>query len=161
MLQRIQTVYFALSIVLWGAFFSGVSLLSFENTASKTVENVSIFGRKIFQMADGKETLLKVENQPIFILCGLMIVLVFLTLMRYKSPKKQLGLARFTLLLNALLVFALVVWSTYLFSTGPKGSSNSVGLGYYLLCATLPLSYFGYRGVLRDKMLLDSLDRLR
>jgi amino acid transporter len=161
MLQRIQTLYFALSIVLWGAFFSGVSLLSFENTASKTVSYVTVFGSKTCQITNGKESLLKVENQPIFILCGLMIVLVFLTLMRYKSPKKQLGLARFTLLLNALLVFALVVWSTYLFSTGPKGSSNSVGLGYYLLCATLPLSYFGYRGVLSDKMLLDSLDRLR
>jgi hypothetical protein len=158
MLQRIQTLYFALSIVLWGAFFTGVPLLIFENPASKTVAYISVFGSKII---DGKETLLKVENQPIFIVCGLMIVLVFLTLMRYKSPKKQLGLARFTLLLNALLVFALVVWSTYLFSTGPKGSSNSVGLGYYLLCATLPLSYFGYRGVLSDKMLLDSLDRLR
>ncbi|MFM7662921.1 MAG: DUF4293 family protein, partial [Bacteroidota bacterium] len=117
MLQRIQTLYFALSIVLWGAFFSGVSLLSFENTTSKTVVYVTVFGRKTCQITDGKETLLKVENQPIFIVCGLMIVLVFITLMRYKSPKKQLGLARFTLLLNALLVFALVVWSTYLFSS--------------------------------------------
>lgn len=161
MLQRIQTLYFTLGIVIWGAFFSGVSLLSFRDTSSKTIEYVSVFGRKTFQVADGKETLLKAHNQPIFWACGFMVVLLFLTLMRYKSPTKQLGLARFALLLNAFLVFALVVWSTYLFSGTPKGSSNSVGLGYYLLCVTLPLSYFGYRGVLRDKMLLDSVDRLR
>jgi hypothetical protein len=161
MLQRIQTLYFTLGILLWGSFFSGVSLLSFENNSAKTVEYVSVLGRKTFQMENGKEILIKAQSQPIFLVCGLMVVLLFLALMRYKSPKKQLGLARFTLLLNALLVFALVVWSTYLFSVAPKGSNNSVDLGYYMLCVTLPLSYFGYRGVLRDKILLDSVDRLR
>ncbi|MBM3165580.1 MAG: DUF4293 family protein [Bacteroidetes bacterium] len=161
MLQRVQNLYFGLAIILWSFFFSGASIIKMEHAATKTKEYISIFGCKTFQVIQGKESLVKVTHQPIYVLCGLMITLVFLTLMRYKSPKKQLSLARITLLLNAGLLLALVVWSTYLFASSPATSNNSLSIGYYLLCITVPLSFFGYRGVLRDKMLLDSMDRLR
>jgi hypothetical protein len=36
-----------------------------------------------------------------------------------------------------------------------------VGIGFYLLVSGLPFTYFAMRGVQKDKMLLDSLDRLR
>jgi hypothetical protein len=36
-----------------------------------------------------------------------------------------------------------------------------VGIGFYLLVAGLPFAYFAMRGVQKDKLLLDSLDRLR
>lgn len=161
MIQRIQSLYFALNLLLLGSFFSGISWMKFENKAAKTIESLSVFGWKTYSLAEGKETLLKVQPQPLYVAIALLILILFLALMRYKNPRKQLGIARFALLVNAFLLLAFVVWTTYLFSSAPKASNNSVGLGYYFLCCTLPLSYFAYRGVLRDKMLLDSLDRLR
>lgn len=161
MIQRIQSLYFALNLLLLGSFFSGISWMKFENKPTKTIEYLSVFGWKTYSLAEGKETLLKVQPQPLYAAIALLILILFLALMRYKNPRKQLGIARLAMMINALFLVAFVIWTTYLFSTATKDSSNSVGLGYYLLCTTLPLSYFAYRGVLRDKMLLDSLDRLR
>lgn len=161
MIQRIQSIYFALNILILGYFFTGITLVKFENKVNKTVEYRSVFGRNLFSIAEGKETLVKAQHQPLYVAIALLILLLFIALMRYKNPRKQLGIARLAMMINALFLVAFVIWTTYLFSSAPKESNNSVGLGYYLLCTTLPLSYFAYRGVLRDKMLLDSLDRLR
>jgi hypothetical protein len=36
-----------------------------------------------------------------------------------------------------------------------------VGIGFYLLISGLPFTYFALKGVQKDKVLLDSLNRLR
>ena len=161
MLQRIQTLYYILCITLWGSFFTGISILTFEDTSLKTTENLTLYGYEKSQILKGKSQLIAVNPQPFYLISGVVIALLYIAMMRYKSPKKQLGIARFVMLLNGLLLLVFVGWSTYLFSSASENTSNSVGVGYYVLCLTLPFSFFAYRGVLRDKMLLDSIDRLR
>jgi amino acid transporter len=161
MLQRIQTVHFAITMLLFSALFAGLDLLKFELQDGEKIRTIDVFGRATYTQTNTEKTLVANESIPLFIVAIAMILLLFITLMAYKNVHRQLSLARISMLINAILVFLLVVWSTYLFITAPTDSSNSVQLGFYVLASTLPFTYFGYKGVLKDKMLLDSIDRLR
>jgi hypothetical protein len=57
------------------------------------------------------------------------------------------------------LVALLVVGSLGLIVKGAVGIE--LGLGYYLCVVGLPFTYFAFKGVKKDKELLESLDRLR
>lgn len=162
MLQRIQTVYFAITMLLFSSMFTGLSLLKFEQQGGEKTQFINIFGRSTYSQSESKEILLVTnESIPLFVLAIAMILLLFITLMAYKNVHRQLSLARISMFINVVLIVLFVIWSTYLFIIAPTGSSNSVQVGFYLLASTAPLSYFGYKGVLKDKMLLDSIDRLR
>jgi amino acid transporter len=161
MLQRIQTVHFAITMLLFGSLFAGLDLLTFELQDSGKIRTIDIFGRTTYTQTNTEETLVSNESIPLFLVAIAMILLLFITLMAYKNMHRQLSLARISMLINAVLVFLFVIWSTYLFITAPADSSNFVQLGFYVFASTLPFTYFGYKGVLKDKMLLDSINRLR
>ena len=161
MLQRIQTLYFVLSISLFFCLLTGVDLMAFSFIKEKKIESINVFGSSLFLLDGPKQTL--ESNQPnyLFLLVIVMVLLLFVTLMAYKKLNRQLKLARFVMLLNVIIAVAFLIWNTYLFSSKSVGSTNSLGIGFYLLVCTVPFTFFGYKGVLRDKLLLDSIDRLR
>ena len=161
MLQRIQSLHFLISMLLFGSLFAGINFLKFETNGGQEVSTIDLFGRSSYYISNQEEKFVSSQMIPLFLLALGMIFLLFITLMSYKKLNRQLSLARLTLMINALLVFLFVIWSTYLFFDAPSAYNNSVRIGFYLLSCTLPFTYFGYKGVLRDKMLLDSIDRLR
>ena len=161
MLQRIQTLHFLISMLLFGSLFTGLNFLKFETKGGQEVSTIDVFGRSSYYISNQEEKFVSSQMIPLFLLALGMIFLLFITLMSYKKLNRQLSLARLTLMINALLVFLFVIWSTYLFFDAQSEYNNSVRIGFYLLSCTLPFTYFGYKGVLRDKMLLDSIDRLR
>jgi len=161
MFGRIQSLHFFISMLLFGSLFAGLNFLKFEAKSGQEVSTVDLFGRSSYYVSNNQEKFVSSEMIPLFILAFGMIFLLFITLMSHKKINRQLSLARLTLMLNALLVFLFVIWSTYLFVDAPSDSNNSVRIGFYLLSCTLPFTYFGYKAVLRDKLIIDSIDRLR
>jgi amino acid transporter len=160
MLQRIQTIYFIIAMLLFGSLFGGLNFLRFESSDGE-ISTLDIFGRSSYYATEHGEKYVSSEMIPLFIFGMGMILLLFITMMSYKKIARQLNLARLSMLLNAFFLVLFVAWSTYLFFDAPADWTNSVEIGFYLLCCTLPFTYFAYKGVLKDKLLLDSIDRLR
>ena len=80
--------------------------------------------------------------------------------MNYKNLKKQFRLARLGFFIYLLgLVSILVLGSIGFFA--PAAVSIQLGIGYYICVVGLPFSYFAFKGVKKDKEILESLDRLR
>ena len=120
MLQRIQTVHFAITMLLFSALFAGLDLLKFELQAGEKIRTIDVFGRATYTQTNAEKTLVANESIPLFMAVIAMILLLFITLMAYKNVHRQLSLARISMLINAILVFLLVVWSTYLFVTAQQ-----------------------------------------
>lgn len=161
MLQRIQTLYFLLSILLFASLLSGIDFIRFDHVQSKDFDSIDIFGISSYHYSNGSFQVIWAKFIPLFILGIGMILLLFASMMAYKKVNKQLALARLTFLINLLLIVLFVGWSTYLLWSEDWQFSNQIGIGYYLLISTLPITFFAYKGVLRDKRLLDSIDRIR
>lgn len=162
MIQRIQTVYFILVMLLLSALLSGVEIFGFPTL--KNYFSYSVYGVQCFKSeASAALGTVKAENIQGSVLFYFVIAFVlfnYYAMMNYKNLKKQYRLARLALLIYLVgLLFVLVVGSLGLLV--PQASSIHLGWGYYLSVVGLPFSYFAFKGVKKDKEILESLDRLR
>ncbi|NBV09488.1 MAG: DUF4293 family protein [Flavobacteriia bacterium] len=160
MFQRIQSVYFILSTLLFIVLLGGLDFLKFHES-SMEYHIVDLYGRSSYYYSKGSFQLISNEFIPLVVPVLGMILLLVSTMVSFKKIKRQLSLARLTFLVNTFLVVVFVIWSTLLFVQGNANASNHIQLGFYVAVTTLPLTFFGYKGVLRDKTLLDSINRLR
>ena len=120
-----------------------------------------------------EDSMLKWKNSiPVFILFAVIILLTLIAIFSFKNQKRQLRLGRIAFLLNLLVtagIFILIlIIPSQLSETASQFmmdddviSSRYLGLGFYLLCASIPFIFLGNIGVKRDLDLLKSLDRLR
>lgn len=157
MIQRIQTLYLAILILLVSIMSTGTSLFSFISETSKFT--FSSFGITEYSL-DGK--FIQTETFPIFVGTIALVLLSFLCLMSYKNINRQFKLGRlvfFIYFLSLLSIFLLSVFGDRLLDV--SSSSREMGVGYYLFIAGFPFSFLANIGIKRDKKLLDSLDRLR
>ena len=157
MIQRIQTLYLAILILLVSIVYTGTSLFSFISETSKFT--FSSFGITEYSL-DGK--FIQTETFPIFVGTIALVLLSFLCLMSYKNINRQFKLGRlvfFIYFLSLLSIFLLSVFGDRLLDV--SSSSREMGVGYYLFIAGFPFSFLANIGIKRDKKLLDSLDRLR
>jgi len=157
MIQRIQTLYLAILIMLVSIVSTGTSLFSFISETSKFT--FSSFGITEYSL-DGK--FIQTETFPIFVGTIALVLLSFLCLMSYKNINRQFKLGRlvfFIYFLSLLSIFLLSVFGDRLLDV--SSSSREMGVGYYLFIAGFPFSFLANIGIKRDKKLLDSLDRLR
>jgi hypothetical protein len=157
MIQRIQTLYLAILILLVSIVSTGSSLFSFISETSKFT--FSSFGITEYSL-DGK--FIQTETFPIFVGTIALVLLSFLCLMSYKNINRQFKLGRlvfFIYFLSLLSIFLLSVFGDRLLDV--SSSSREMGVGYYLFIAGFPFSFLANIGIKRDKKLLDSLDRLR
>ncbi|MDA9881258.1 DUF4293 domain-containing protein [Crocinitomicaceae bacterium] len=157
MIQRIQTLYLAILILLVSIVSTGTSLFSFISETSKFT--FSSFGITEYSL-DGK--FIQTETFPIFVGTIALVLLSFLCLMSYKNINRQFKLGRlvfFIYFLSLLSIFLLSVFGDRLLDV--SSSSREMGVGYYLFIAGFPFSFLANIGIKRDKKLLDSLDRLR
>lgn len=109
---------------------------------------------------------------PVYILFLIITLLVLITLVSFKNQKRQLRLGRIAFFLSILCLIGLFILimiipgnlaktaETYM-SDDEVITNRILGLGFYLLCATIPFIFLGNIGVKRDLDLLKSLDRLR
>jgi len=141
MIQRIQTLYWSVAILLVIVVFLISNVIEFQI----------------------KGEVSSVKSSFIFIILSLIFILsAVLSILNFKKIKKQLQFAKlsiiFSLFLGIYLVFIkFLAHKIY----GIETSTIKLDIGFYLTLVTLPLSFLAYSGVKRDKNLLDSLDRLR
>ncbi len=141
MIQRIQTLYWTVAILLVVLVF--------------LVSDVMVY------QLEGEK--FSIKSGVMFIFFSITFILsVLLAIINFKKVKKQLQLAKISLVINGLLIIYLL---TIRFFGHKILFFNSLTLkteiGFYLILITFPLSFLAYSGVKRDKSLLDSLDRLR
>lgn len=150
MIQRIQHLYFGFVIINLSLLLSGLEIGTYQ--AKEMPHQFTIYG--FFQ---GKEV---VWGFPFYLVIVALVVLLIFTISKFKKLSLQLKLIKFTFLFY--LLFVVGITALFLFKLMPNvPDSVSFGFGYYLLILGLPFTYLGLRGILRDKNLLDSLNRLR
>lgn len=150
MIQRIQHLYFGFVIINLSILLSGLEIGTYQ--AKEMPHQFTIFG--FFQ---GKEV---VWGFPFYLVIIALVALLLFTISKFKKIGLQLKLIKFTFLFY--LLFVVGITSLFLFKLMPNvPDSVSFGLGYYLLILGLPFTYLGLRGIMRDKNLLDSYNRLR
>jgi hypothetical protein len=150
MIQRIQHLYFGFVIINLSILLSGLEIGTYQ--AKEMPHQFTIFG--FFQ---GKEV---VWGFPFYLVIIALVALLIFAISKFKKLSLQLKLIKFTFLFY--LLFVVGITAIFLFKLMPNvPESVSFGLGYYLLILGLPFTYLGLRGIMRDKNLLDSYNRLR
>ena len=150
MIQRIQHSYFGFVIINLSLLLSGLEIGTYQ--AKEMPHQFTIYG--FFQ---GKEV---VWGFPFYLVIIALVALLIFTISKFKKLSLQLKLIKFTFLFY--LLFVVGITALFLFKLMPNvPDSVSFGFGYYLLILGLPFTYLGLRGIMRDKNLLDSLNRLR
>ena len=150
MIQRIQHLYFGFVIINLSLLLSGLEIGTYQ--AKEMPHQFTIYG--FFQ---GKEV---VWGFPFYLVIVALVVLLIFTISKFKKLSLQLKLIKFTFLFY--LLFVVGITALFLFKLMPNvPDSVSFGFGYYLLILGLPFTYLGLRGIMRDKNLLDSYNRLR
>ncbi len=150
MIQRIQHLYFGFVIINLSILLSGLEIGTYQ--AKELPHQFTIYG--FFQ---GKEV---VWGFPFYLVIIALVALLIFAISKFKKLSLQLKLIKFAFLFY--LLFVVGITALFLFKLMPNvPNSVSFGLGYYLLIIGLPFTYLGLRGIMRDKNLLDSLNRLR
>jgi hypothetical protein len=141
MIQRIQTLYWSVAILLVIVVFLISNVIEFQI----------------------KGEVSSVKSSFIFIVLSLIFILsAVLSILNFKKIKKQLQFAKLTIIFSLFLAVYLVLIKFVGHNIyGFEISTIKLDVGFYLILVTIPLSFLAYSGVKRDKNLLDSLDRLR
>lgn len=157
MIQRIQTVYLAIAIILLSTVTIGLELFSYVGENGSYV--ISSFG---ISELDAGGKLVHQTNYPVYIGLIALILLSFICLMSYKDLKRQFKLGRTIFYLYLLMVIVLLIISVFGDSILEiENSKRHLGLGFFLFVAGFPFTFLANTGIKRDKRLLESVDRLR
>jgi hypothetical protein len=160
MLQRIQTVYFIIVMAILASLLSGVEI--FAMTDGEMNFSQSVFGVERQSVKGGYVEWMG-QFEYAYLIVIVYVMLVFLAMMSFKSLKRQYTLSKIILFIYVLFVLAILAVTSFgMNGYSPKEITGiHVGIGFYLLSGGLPFSYFAMKGVQKDKVLLDSLNRLR
>lgn len=156
MLQRIQTVYFAIALILIASPLFGLTLFSIklDEIGTSTFE-ITPFA----VLAKGIPTM----GVVLWIYCVIPLIAVLITIFAYKTREKQITLTKMSIVL-VLLISGWLFVSGYDFlskSEYPKNHGVIPGIGIYLFTSSILFLFLGMRGVIKDKKLIDSVDRIR
>lgn len=158
MLQRVQTIYLGIAIILLGIVSTGSTFFSFVTESNR--HSFNAFG---ITTSDVKTNAITAHNGMLFIVGIIALALLsFICLMSYKNLNRQFKLGRTVFMLYFAGVVGIVVLSfmgdTFVDEPIVK---RELGAGFYLFIAGFPFTFLANIGIKRDKRLLDSLDRLR
>ena len=137
MLQRIQTIYLVLALVVTG-------ILPF------------IF--PLWKMVDGKEVFF-MTNTIYTTLFGLSTTLSLLSIISFKKRQQQFVYGRLNIILN-LILLGLFVYRTLNLS-GETIAVSEKGIGMFLPIVSIVLLALANKAIKKDEDLVKSLDRLR
>lgn len=137
MLQRIQTIYYLVAVILLALPFANIPLFSIGSI------DRTIFGQDKQPSAD-------------YVLLLVLILVLFAIIFSYKNRARQITLSWFTIVLTTLAL----VWF-YIGAITNNAQQVSIQIGFYCVALSLFFQRMGLRGVKKDKKLIDSMDRLR
>ena len=153
MLQRIQTIYLIIVLLLLGGFlYFPIAEVAFANSQPQGI----FLGHSFLLKATAT---LELFAKMSMILAWLLIGMNFITIFMYKNRKIQM----FLCLLSSLLLMVLTLVAGYFLW---KLKLEAGSLVYYKITIFLPFlgafsSYLAYRGIKKDDQLVKSYDRLR
>ena len=137
MIQRIQTVYLLIALVILGAL---------------------PFVFPLFTMSDGKE--FRFMNDSFYtVLFGLSTTLTLISIMYFKKRQHQFVLNRLTIILNLILLVLFVYRSLNL--SGEAVQVSEKGIGMFLPIVAIVFLALANRAIKKDEDLVKSADRLR
>lgn len=163
MLQRIQTIYLLLAFAVCLAclclpiahFMVGDDRLSSLNSFFDCYAQVDMYN--LWLVSEGKHVFYFCP-----VLMGLLVIttgLVFLDIWLFKHRALQMRVATFCMILLVFWYIAYGIICFYLLN--PTVNLYSTRIAAALPFAALILLYLAFRGILKDEMLVRSLDRLR
>ncbi len=154
MIQRIQSLYLSLSVML-------TTLLLYGKIVSFVTEDGNVLEMRyngLFEMvgsaAGRAEHLL-----PLTLLLIIVPILLFVTLLLYKFRKLQLRAAVMSLLLLIGLTILVAYYIFYVSTAYDATVVFSIKVVFPPVAAVL--TYLAFRGILRDELLIRSYERLR
>jgi hypothetical protein len=154
MIQRIQSIYLSLIVLLSILFLSGNFLSFAENTG--TVIKITFIG--MFRITGANQGLIE-KLLPLSILIIIIPVISIVTIFLFKNRKIQMKLTIILIILVSVFVVALIYVST---SVILKFDATIIpGVKMFLPILILLFSIFAYRGIRKDYLLVKSYDRLR
>jgi hypothetical protein len=155
MIQRIQSVYLSLIVLISLLLFKGSLLVFTENTGS--VINVTFNG--IFRDTNGQGIVMIESLLPLSILIVLVPVVSMITIFLFKKRNVQLLLVKFLIgLLSAFILGS----SFYIYLILSKYSSEFIpGIKMAIPFILLILAILALKGIRKDDQLVKSYDRLR
>ena len=137
MIQRIQTVYLSIALVILGAL---------------------PFVFPLFTMSDGKE--FRFMNDSFYtVLFGLSTTLTLISIMYFKKRQHQFVINRLTIILNLILLGLFVYRSLNL--SGEAVQVSEKGIGMFLPIVAIVFLALANRAIKKDEDLVKSADRLR
>ncbi|CAM3278620.1 Transcription termination factor Rho [Flavobacterium longum] len=137
MIQRIQTVYLALTMI---------------------VSGVLPFVFPLWTLTD-KKVVWFMENMAYAILFGLSATLALLAILSYKKRQHQFVINRLNMILNLILIGLFVYCSLNLSGETPAVSEK--GIGMFLPIVSIVLLVLANKAIKKDDDLVKSVDRLR
>ena len=155
MIQRIQTVYFSIALILIVLPLFGMPLYNVK--LEELGDMKAVIGAFSFTIFGG------VQSTLLWVYVVIPAIAVLLTIFLFKDRKKQATMAK----LSAVLVLFAGGWIFYTGLEFLKGSDSPQNHGvvpqvaYYCFVASVVFILLGLRGVNKDKKLIDSLNRLR
>lgn len=164
MLQRVQTYYLGIIILIQIVAISGMDFIRFYS--GKYIYVLNAWGVSVRQnesMNPSWPTGQYTEGFmiPVFIGFISLALLAFLCIMSYKNLDRQMKLGRTLFYLYFVSVVSMYLMATFGESWIDEGiQSKEIGLPYWVFICGLPLAFLANTGIKRDKRLLDSLKRL-
>lgn len=137
MIQRIQTVYLALALIVSGAL---------------------PFVFPLWTLTD-KKVVWFMENMAYTTLFGLSATLALLAILSYKKRQHQFVINRLNMILNLILIGLFVYCSLNLSGETPAVSEK--GIGMFLPIVSIVLLVLANKAIKKDDDLVKSVDRLR
>jgi hypothetical protein len=158
MIQRIQTLYLAIVVILLSVVTFGTTLFSFVSESTRYSFNA--YG--IVESSIKTNEISGHQTFPVYVGTIALTLLCFLCIMSYKNLARQFKLGRTIFGLYFLSLVAMLLLSFY----GDKmidaeTNAREMGMGFIFFVAGFPFTFLANLGIKRDKRLLESLDRLR
>ncbi len=157
MLQRIQTIFLALVVIL-GILASFIPVLSFADADSVYIMNLY----KTVSVSETADMLSK--NMGVGVLQGVVQLLALVIIFLFKNRSLQMKLAKLNILLIALEIAAIVMYiDTVKSAIGEAANDIEIGIkfGAIIPILSLILTYLAIHFIKKDEDLIKSADRLR
>ena len=157
MLQRIQTIFLALVVIL-GVLLSFLPILEFTGYDGSALMNAY----KTVAVEDS--SIIVAKNMGIGVLQGLVILLSAVVIFQFKNRSLQIKLGKLNILLIALQIAAIVMYSDVAKTAiGPNSADVLVSFKFGAVIPVLSLifTYLAIHFIKKDDKLVRSADRLR
>jgi Domain of unknown function (DUF4293) len=155
MIQRIQSVYLSLTVLISLLLLKGSFLVFFEKAGS--VIKVTFNG--LFRETDGQGIVMIEKLFPLSVIIALIPVLSLITIFFFKKRNIQIWLSK---ILIGLVSCFILLSCYYSYLVKSEYSGNIIpGIKMVLPLLLLIFSILAFRGIRKDDQLVKSYDRLR